>query len=168
MLLRSRPVAFLLFAIAALTVASAWMFQIIGGYTPCELCLEQRVPYYAAIPLALLTFLLAERLRHHIMLTVFFILLGCIFAYGGGLGVYQAGAEWDFWYGPASCGGGADMKFDASNLFSQMKEEKLISCTAPQGRFLGLSFAGWNVLASGGLMLLAFFGAFNSKKHRTT
>ena len=36
----------------AATIASALAFEHIGGYVPCALCLEQRVPYYWGIPIA--------------------------------------------------------------------------------------------------------------------
>ena len=42
--------AFLLVAMAA-TVGTALGFQHIGGYIPCKLCYEQRIPYYAGVPL---------------------------------------------------------------------------------------------------------------------
>ena len=40
----------LLFGMAA-TVGIALGFEHIGGYIPCKLCLEQRWPYYAGVPL---------------------------------------------------------------------------------------------------------------------
>ena len=42
--------AFLTVAMAA-TVGSALAFQYIGGYIPCKLCYEQRIPYYVGVPL---------------------------------------------------------------------------------------------------------------------
>ena len=41
-------------------LAAVWIFQGMG-YAPCELCLTQRYAFYAAIPLALLTALVAGR-----------------------------------------------------------------------------------------------------------
>ncbi|MEP3665226.1 MAG: disulfide bond formation protein B, partial [Roseibium sp.] len=35
-------------------IATAWGFQLVGGFVPCKLCLEQRIPYYAGLPLAAL------------------------------------------------------------------------------------------------------------------
>ena len=35
----------------AATVGTALGFQHIGGYIPCKLCLEQRMPYYVGVPL---------------------------------------------------------------------------------------------------------------------
>ena len=45
------PAAVLLLGL--LTILGAWGFQVIGGYFPCKLCLEQRVPYYVGLPVAL-------------------------------------------------------------------------------------------------------------------
>ena len=42
-----------LFVIAAATLVGAWIFQF-AGYDPCHLCLQQRWPYYFAIPFSLL------------------------------------------------------------------------------------------------------------------
>ena len=41
---------FLMLAMAA-TVGTALGFQHFGGYIPCKLCLEQRIPYYVGVPL---------------------------------------------------------------------------------------------------------------------
>ena len=47
--------AALLIALGALaTIAGAWFIEIVLGVKPCPLCLEQRIPYYAGIPVALL------------------------------------------------------------------------------------------------------------------
>ena len=36
---------------SAAVVGSALLSQMVGGLQPCELCLYERWPYYAAIPL---------------------------------------------------------------------------------------------------------------------
>src|SRR6202035_812638 len=46
-------------AIAAVTLAGAWYFQLVLGLQPCPLCLEQRYAYYLAVPLAVLVALAA-------------------------------------------------------------------------------------------------------------
>ena len=50
-LLQPLPVAVSGAGGAAVTLAGAWTFQLLG-FEPCELCLKQRYPYYAALPLA--------------------------------------------------------------------------------------------------------------------
>jgi disulfide bond formation protein DsbB len=42
--------ALLALAMAAV-VGTALGFQHLGGYIPCKLCLEQRLPYYVGVPL---------------------------------------------------------------------------------------------------------------------
>ena len=39
--------------VGAATIAGAWFFELVLKLRPCPLCLEQRVPYYIGIPLAL-------------------------------------------------------------------------------------------------------------------
>ena len=49
------PAALAALAVAlggAATILGAWFFQHVLGLRPCPLCLEQRYPYYFAIPLA--------------------------------------------------------------------------------------------------------------------
>lgn len=154
MALTLRPVALLGLLLMLAAIGGAWAFELIGGYIPCALCLEQRVPYYIAIPLALLAFVAAGRAALFARL----LLVGAAIAmlWSAGLGAYHAGAEWAWWPGPTDCAGGVDVR-DASTLIAQMQGTRPPSCTDAAGRFLGLSFAGWNVLAAGiaALALLA-------------
>ena len=93
----------LLVALAA--IGGAWAFQLIGGYIPCALCLQQRVPYYAGIPV-LLAALLVLRFRPQLTFSrLLFFAFAVIMAYSLYLAIYHAGAEWEFWAGPSDCGG---------------------------------------------------------------
>lgn len=151
---------FLALVLALGAIGGAWAFQLIGGYMPCALCLEQRVPYYIGIPL-LVAALIVTKLnsRSRLGRLLFFNFALCM-VWGLYLAIYHAGAEWAFWPGPTDCGGNAVLSDDTSTLLAQLETVKLISCTEPAGRFLGLSFAGWNAVSSlvlGGLGLLAAF-----------
>ena len=154
-------------AIAALTflaglavILTAWGFQIIGGYVPCKLCLEQRVPYYIGLPLTLVAIALMWRRILYLPSGLIMGLVAIAFAYGAVLGSYQAGAEWGFWAGPNDCGGGSLGPADASGMLSALKSTRVVSCTEASWRMLGLSFAGWNAVASAGLAVLAAASAF--------
>jgi len=150
--------ATLLLVTGAIVIATAWGFQLIGGYVPCKLCLEQRVPYYVGLPLALVALILFKVQRPR--LAGFLLMVtGLVFAYGAGLGIYQAGAEWAFWDGPNDCGGGAATPTSAADMLSALQSVKVVSCTEASWRMLGLSFAGWNAVASAGLTLLGFLDA---------
>src|SRR5262245_57266392 len=44
--------ALVIMVVSAAAILGAWFFQYGLGLKPCPLCLEQRYPYYFAIPLA--------------------------------------------------------------------------------------------------------------------
>ena len=148
----------LLLAGGLTVIGTAWGFQLIGGYVPCKLCLEQRVPYYAGLPLAALAMALSLKGRYGLA-ALALVLTALVFAYGSGLGVYQAGAEWGFWLGPTDCGGGGAIPTSAGGILGELGKTRVVSCTEASWRMLGLSFAGWNALASAGLAVLGIAGA---------
>lgn len=154
----ARAAVWLLLAGGLVTIATAWGFQLIGGYVPCKLCLEQRVPYYVGLPLAALGAFALMR-GWHGLAALLLVLTGAAFVYGTGLGIYQAGAEWDFWAGPNDCGGGSAGPSSAANMLQALQNTRVVSCTEASWRMLGLSFAGWNAVASAGLAFLGFVGA---------
>ena len=158
---KSRAVSAVLVTVGMIfTVGSAFGFQHIGGYTPCALCLLQRDPYYYAIPMGILA-VIASVFKLPVALTrVLLVLIGVAMLIGLGLGVYHSGVEWGFWAGPTSCATGApSITTDAGNLLSDLNAIKAPSCNEAALRVLGLSFAGWNVIASAVLAVIAFWGA---------
>lgn len=144
-----------LLLVGTATIAAAWGFQLIGGYVPCQLCLEQRTPYYVGLPAALIALGLVLHGSMHRLAFLLLIVVAGIFAYGSGLGIYQAGAEWGFWLGPSDCGGGTSAPASAGDLLNALSNTRVVSCTEASWRMLGLSFAGWNAVASAGLAVLA-------------
>ncbi|MEO9629363.1 disulfide bond formation protein B [Roseibium sp.] len=155
---KPKAIALLLLVAGLAVICTAWGFQLIGGYVPCKLCLEQRVPYYAGLPLTVFGLLLMSRSRPGLAGGMM-VVVALVFAYGAGLGIYQSGAEWGFWPGPSDCGGGSAGPADATNMLSALKSTRVVSCTEASWRMFGLSFAGWNAVASAGLALLAALSA---------
>jgi len=141
--------------IGAAALLTALGFEHLGGYQPCALCLQQRVPYYVGIPLAAAAALAAAWRAPRAMLTVLFALFAALMLYNAGLGVYHSGVEWGFWEGPAACAPSVGVG-SAADMLGQLQTSRAPSCTEATWRFLGLSFAGWNVLVS---LLLAGLGA---------
>ena len=142
------------------TVGSALGFQHIGGYTPCALCLLQRDPYYYAIPVGILAIAAAMFKLPSWLTRSALVLIGIAMLIGAALGVYHSGVEWGFWPGPITCSTGApSLTTNAGNLLSDLNAVKPPSCNDAALRVLGLSFAGWNVIASVILAAIAFFGA---------
>lgn len=144
----------------AFTVGSALAFQHIGGYTPCALCLLQRDPYYYAMPLGTLA-VLGSLLKIPTWITrALLAVIGIAMLIGAGMAVYHSGVEWGFWEGPTTCATSApSITTNAGNLLGDLNAIKAPSCNDAALRVLGLSFAGWNVIASVVLAAIAFFGA---------
>ncbi|WP_028034804.1 disulfide bond formation protein B [Chelativorans sp. J32] len=148
---------FLALAMAA-TVGTALGFQYIGGYLPCKLCLEQRVPYYIGVPVMILA-LISSAVKAPAVITRCLLLIGgLLMLWGLGLGVYHSGVEWGWWEGPTDCGA-LPPSNSSESLLDQLNAVIPPSCNVAAGRFLGLSFAGWNVIASAVLAVVAMRGA---------
>ena len=154
--------AFALLAATAALVA-AWGFELIGGYVPCPLCLMQRWAYYISVPalFVALTLLTSGKPRGAGLI---FFLVALAFLSNAGLGVYHAGAEWKFWAGPATCAGGDAVAATAGDLLKQLSTTRVVRCDEAQLRIFGLSFAGWNVVASFFLFVAALKAAFHSSE----
>lgn len=149
--------ALMLAAIAALTIAGAWFFQLALDIRPCPLCLEQRYAYYAIVPLALVV--AAARKAPRSLLAAGFAIIALAALWNAGLGAYHAGIEWQLWRGPAECSGSVVDLGKAGDLMQRLDSEKIVRCDEVQWRFLGLSLAGYNVLISLGLAALAGYAA---------
>ncbi|MCA1367983.1 disulfide bond formation protein B [Bradyrhizobium sp. BRP14] len=144
----------------AMTVGGALGFEHIGGYIPCALCLLQRDPYYYGIPLGVLA-VLSSVLKAPAWITrTLLLLVGILMLVGAGIGVYHAGVEWHFWEGPSTCATTAQgVSSDVGDLLGDLDAKHAPSCTDAALRIFGLSFAGWNVIASLILAAIALRGA---------
>ena len=136
-------------------------FQHIGGYVPCKLCLGQREPYYAALPVAAIGLIAALAGWRAVLIRGALAITGLLMIYAMVLGIHHAGVEWAWWEGPGDCGAINDgVMTNAGDLLSSLSAVKPPSCNEAAGRFLGLSFAGWNVVAAFCLAGIAFYGSF--------
>jgi disulfide bond formation protein DsbB len=144
----------------AATVGGALAFEHIGGYIPCALCLMQRTPYYWGIPIGILA-IVTSVVKLPVWLTRSLLaIIGILMLVGAGLGVYHAGVEWHFWEGPATCANTASgVSANVGDLLGDLDSKHGPSCTDAALRVLGLSFAGWNVIASLILAAIALRGA---------
>src|SRR5829696_2781149 len=109
------------------------------------------------VGLALIVLPLSDRVRRGGL-----VILALIFLAGAALGAYHAGVEWDFWPGPADCGGAAPPAAGSMADFrKQLETTRVVSCTEAAFRVLGLSMAGWNVVVS---LALAGFAAAAARR----
>lgn len=141
----ARAAAGLILLAALATIAGALVFEHAFGLAPCPLCLRQRYPYYAAMPVALAAALVPSATLARAGL----VLLALVFLVGAGLGVHHAGVEWGWWPGPSDCAGAPSASpGSVGDFLSQLQTTRVVSCMDAAWRFLGLSLAGWNVLIS--------------------
>lgn len=141
---------------AAVTIATVWAFQR-AGYTPCELCLLERNPFYAAVPLGLATGLAGWTRRWRVAAALFG-LLALIFVASAGLAAYHAGVEWKIWAGPTGCSGAVQAAPSVNDFFKQLDAVKVVRCDEAALRVFGFSLAGWNVFVSLFLLVVSALG----------
>ena len=137
-----RTAALVIAGLSFAALAGAWAFQL-GGYAPCSLCLDERIPYYAAVPGGLAAAFLARSLPRLAALILAALALG--FLWNAGLSIYHAGAEWHFWAGPETCTGSV---LKPTSLSESLKHNNAVRCDVAALRILGISLAGYNVLLS--------------------
>ncbi len=133
-------------------------------YPPCELCLQERLPYHVIIPLSLLLTIAALAQAPQKILTVGFVAVAVIALGGAGLGVYHAGVEWHFWAGPTACTGSLNNLNSGGSILNQLQSINVVRCDEAAWRFLGISLAGYNVLISLAMAAVAFCGMMASRK----
>src|SRR5438270_1449555 len=147
-LVHARTLAFFL---PAALLAGALGFQYLGGLHPCELCLQQRLPHYAAIMAATLAIILRRHPASFLLTT----LAGLLIVTSGLQAVYHLGVEFHWWERPEPCG--VTIKPDGGDLLAKIIAAPYVRCDAPQWTLFGISLAGWNALFSlvGGSLVLS-------------
>jgi len=157
---RTAPVAGVALAIAAVgaaTMLGAYYFQYVLHYQPCPLCLEQRIPYYVGIPLAIAVALAARFRAPRPVIIVGFALLALTMLIGAAIAVFHAGVEWHWWPGPQECSG--DPNFGRSgSLLEQLNTVIVVRCDEAPWRLFSLSLAGYNAVISAALGCIAVWG----------
>ncbi|MGZ5843192.1 MAG: disulfide bond formation protein B [Xanthobacteraceae bacterium] len=148
------------------TIGGFFFFQYVVGLAPCPLCLEQRNAYYISVPLAALLWLGAGYGSQRKVLLLGFLVIAAAMLWNTGLSAYHAGIEWKFWSGPQECTGPMNNVSTAKDLLNQLNTFSPVRCDEVQWSFLGLSLAGYDVLVSLGLAIVALWGARASLARR--
>jgi disulfide bond formation protein DsbB len=134
---------------SAALVGGALLFQYVGNLAPCELCLYQRWPYYAAIPLSLVALLAGRRPATLGLLA----LCALLFIAGGALAFYHVGVEQHWFAGPTACTGGISAGGSVEDFTKRLLETPPVRCDQIAWSLFGISLAGWNFLASLALVI---------------
>ena len=157
------------FVLALATIIGAWISQLGFDYLPCHLCLEQRIPYYIGVPIALAALIAGSLDAPSRITRTLLAIAGLVFAYNIYLASYHAGVEWRWWPGPPDCSpGGSSGVTSTQDLLNQLNNIHVVSCTDAAFRFLGLSFAGWNAVVSVVLVVAALLGTLRGSRRTMT
>jgi disulfide bond formation protein DsbB len=148
--------ACLLLALASAAILlGALALQYLGGLPPCPLCIWQRWPYAALIALGVVGW----RWHPRAMLGAGTLVLVA----GAGIAAYHLGIEQGWWALPASCvaGGDAESVEDLKRLLAEAPP----ACDQVSFRLVGLTLAGWNLVASLALAAYATASAYGIGRH---
>jgi disulfide bond formation protein DsbB len=156
---RAESLIWIVLAVSVLIMATVFWFQYQRDLAPCPLCLYQRWPYLAALPLTVAALVVrregfAVSWRQALMAVV---ALG--FVAGAAVGVYHVGIEQHWWAGPTSCSGAGAGAQSVDELRAQLMATPVVRCDRVAWSLLGVSLAGFNVLASLGLAVLSAWAA---------
>ncbi|GJL93882.1 MAG: hypothetical protein DHS20C05_02870 [Hyphococcus sp.] len=149
------------FLVSAALLAGAHLFERVGGFLPCVLCLDQREAHWAALGVAFAGLVVAKFFNSKLGAAAAVGAAALVYAVSAGLAFYHTGVEYQYWPGPAICsGGGATDAIDIGSIASALEQKNNApGCDDVQWRFLGVSMAGYNFLASAGLFAFTLMAA---------
>ncbi len=144
---------------SALLLAGAHLFEALG-YPPCALCLDQRQAHWTGLALSAAGFLAGAVFGWRRAAIATAGACALVYLFSAGLAFYHAGVENHFWPGPATCSGGGVVDLGGGSLVDVLTAKPSgPSCDEAAWRFLGISMAGYNLLASAGLFALLLIAA---------
>tara|TARA_B110000971_G_C19931798_1_gene464333 strand:- start:191 stop:673 length:483 start_codon:yes stop_codon:yes gene_type:complete len=130
----------LIFSISALI--SAYFIQYILGHEPCNLCLIERVPYFAAVILITLIFIFNKYEKF------FSLIVGLFFIFGSIVSFYHFGIEQGFFSESLVCDlDNNDTTISKQDLLKQLEKET-VSCKDVTFNVFGFSLATFNTILS--------------------
>lgn len=131
---------------SAALLAGAFVFQALG-YAPCQLCIWQRWPHGIAVAIGVAALWSGAG---------WLAPLGALAALvTGGIGVFHAGVEYQWWEGLQACTVNALEGLSSGDLLdTNLGAGGPVRCDRPAWVLFGISMAGWNALISAGLAAL--------------
>lgn len=140
-----------LFLFVCLAVVATFLTSQYGfGLAPCELCLMQRIPFYAGVGVSLLLVLSAGHPR------VAYALMGVLailFLASAGLGLFHMGVEYKWWPYGGGCSGGIKKGASAVEILAALKAAPVVRCDERVRFLFGMTMAFYNMIVSAGLFI---------------
>lgn len=153
--MRAVPLVPAVLVLSVLVIAGALFFEYGLGLVPCELCLLERWPWYAAIAVSAALLVLRRPGAAWVAPVVFVAL----FLASSGVAFYHVGVEQHVFAGPDACaapdlGGGS-----VEDLLKKLQATPVVRCDEPQWSLFGVSLAGFNLLGSVLMLALILAGS---------
>ena len=156
----TRMAALLLAVGSSGLLGGALAFQYLGDLHPCVLCVYQRWPHAAVVILALLAFPLSRYRRSGQALI---LAAALVLVVGAGIAAYHVGVEQRWWQGTTGCSG-MPTADTASELLQKFRTQQVAACDQVPWSLFGISMAGYNLLFSAVLAVLAVLFVRNEVK----
>ena len=131
--------AVIIFILSVFAISSALIAEYIFHILPCQMCLNQRYPYYFIISIFVVFYFITK--TPNIWL---YILTELAILYGLFYSVWHLGIEQNLLTGPSSCSGKLEKGSSVSSLKEQILNQAIINCDEVGWSMLGLSAATLN------------------------
>ena len=152
--MRASPLAAAVFILSVLVIGGALFFQYVVGLVPCELCLLQRWPWYGAIVFSGLVLAIGRPA----LARPAALLLAPLFLVSTGFAIYHVGVEQHIFAGPTACTAPSFAGMSIAERLKALQATPPVLCDQVQWSLFGISLAGFNVIASIGLLILCLIG----------
>ena len=140
--MKNKNILNIILFISIFSLGSAYFIEYILGFSACNLCLIERIPYFLALLIILIGFFL-NRFEKFILIS-----LGFIFLCATILSFYHVGIEQGFFEESLACVSNNDASLlNKKDLLKEIQTAK-ISCKDVDFTLFGLSLASINTIIS--------------------
>ena len=146
--------------ISIFSLLAAYFIEYILNYKPCNLCIFERIPYFASSVLIVLN-LYSKRFEKFT-----FGILSIIFAIGAIISFYHFGIEQGFFEESFVCISDDKINNLAKEDLLKSLQKTTVSCKQVDFKLLGLSLATINTFLSIVLSVISLRTFFNYEKNR--
>ena len=146
--------------ISIFSLLAAYFIEYILNYKPCNLCIFERIPYFASSVLIVLN-LYSKRFEKFT-----FGILSIIFAIGAIISFYHFGIEQGFFEESFVCISDDKINNLAKEDLLKSLQKTTVSCKQVDFKLIGLTLATINTFLSIALSVISFRAFFNYEKNR--
>ena len=138
--------------ISVVILLIVYVLQYFFNMTPCDMCINERYPYYIIIILG--TARSVIKLNTKLIDIITNLIFAIIYFIGLMYSVYHVGIERKYWIGSSNCSSKINA-LDIETLSSQLMEMPIIRCDEPTFLFNFISIAELNSIAMGILLIFS-------------